>query len=85
MGQMVTTRKRQKEIVWVDPLDLKRQTLLGEDYRVHKVSDTSYTQHGVAYKTKCGLIFTFFTYGQAVLEAKIKQPKPTCPECLSLR
>lgn len=69
---------------WFDPLAERPQRFVWED-GVHIVKRIDMVPYGIAYTLKCGPMFSFMVPSKngVVQEAKIKQPKTNCPECLS--
>jgi hypothetical protein len=69
-------------IRWFNPLQGAGRPIVWED-GIHIVDKVQYNGHGLAYILKCGVVFTFVSPSDDILEAKLnlKGLEPTCPLC----
>jgi hypothetical protein len=67
---------------WFNPYTARPgQAFVWED-GVHVITKTYPDKHSIIYKLRCGTLFSFVVPGTPVMEARLKLPKPNCPECL---
>src|SRR5574340_316528 len=62
-------------IFWYNPLASRGLPYVWDD-GVHQIAKVDKIPVGIAYVTNCGLMFTFYTFGQKVQEARIDNGVP---------